>query len=124
MEIILRASQKTDAMTVPADGPMFNPCLLINAKNRLYCFETSLNSRLNHLRDVVFVPLPNKKFTTGAVLRPYWQVREQCCHMSGMITMFCTGLPVLVPYWLSVLAFGTGAVLAYVGHDNEFLKML
>ena len=64
--------------------------------------------------------------------------------MSGMITMFCIGLPVLVSYWLSVLAFGTGAdwhmsgmitifgtgrpmlvfdvsaVLAYVGHDNDF----
>ena len=40
--------------------------------------------------------------------------------MLGMITMFCTGLPVLVPYWLSVLAFGTGAVLAYVGHDKHF----
>ena len=38
--------------------------------------------------------------------------------------MFCTGLPVLVPYWLSVLAFGTGAVLAYVEHDNDFFKIL
>ena len=44
--------------------------------------------------------------------------------MSGMITMFCTGLPVLVAYGLSVLEFGTGAVLAYVGHDNDFFKIL
>ena len=44
---------------------------------------------------------------------PHW-------HMSGMITMFCTDLPVPVPYWLSVLAFSTGVVLAYVGHDNDF----
>ena len=43
---------------------------------------------------------------------PHW-------HMSGMITMFYTGLPVLFPHWLLVLAFGTGAVLAYVGHDND-----
>ena len=33
--------------------------------------------------------------------------------------MFCTGLPVLVPYWLLVLEFSTSAVLAYVGHDND-----
>ena len=40
---------------------------------------------------------PNKKFTTGTVLRPYWQVRAQC--------------------WQTVLV----PALAYVGDDNDVL---
>ena len=41
--------------------------------------------------------------------------------MLGMVKIFSIGRPVLVPYWFSVLAFGTGAVLAYVGHGKDFL---
>ena len=39
------------------DGPMFHPCLWIDAKNRLFCCETSLNIRVKHPSDVVLVPM-------------------------------------------------------------------
>ena len=74
--------KKTYAMTLPADGsvfvpfgtdcilsvhcfdcsssqvwseePMFHPWLWIDSKTRLYCCETSPNTRLQHPHDVVF----------------------------------------------------------------------
>ena len=39
------------------DGVMFHPWLWIDAKNRLYCCETSPNTRLQHLHDTVFYRL-------------------------------------------------------------------
>ena len=49
-------------LTVPSsqvwsDGPMFHPCLWIDAKNLLCCFETSPNTRLKLSHGAVFVPL-------------------------------------------------------------------
>ena len=154
-----KLSQKTYAMTLPADGTVFffgtdsplsvhcfdcsssqvwsdghifRPWLWIDEKTRLYCCETSPNTRLQHPHDAVFTIVSKRgSHLAHSILMSKFLVNMRCKSLFEMPTMsasWCTFrrrssdtiVDFLHYFWRGLLIWSTTAMFVLADRTASF----